>query len=164
MLVALALFAVIALASFTTLDAIVKSRDRTEGRLEEIGAIDRALLLFGRDIMQAEPGAVSGDADAVTIIRAPQTLTWRLGDGNLIRAAGDQRGIGPEMDQALLSDLSSLQLRYLDSVRDWNDQWPPVGADAQVAGVSLVGVEMSITRSGGGGTVLKLVPVTETLP
>ena len=59
MLVALSLFALVGIASFTTLDTILRVRERTDGRLEHLAQLDRALLVFGRDIVQADPGTVT---------------------------------------------------------------------------------------------------------
>ena len=50
MLVALALFAAIGLAGFTVLDTVVRVRGGTEGRLERLGEIDRALALLTLDL------------------------------------------------------------------------------------------------------------------
>jgi len=42
MLVALSLFALVGIASFTTLDTILRVRERTDGRLEHLAQLDRA--------------------------------------------------------------------------------------------------------------------------
>ena len=57
MLVALALFALVGLASFSMLDAVIRTRDRTEGRLDAVAALDRALALVGRDLGQGDAGS-----------------------------------------------------------------------------------------------------------
>jgi general secretion pathway protein J len=65
MLVARVLFAMVGIASFTTLDTIIRVRDRTEGRLEQLAQIDCALQLFSRDLTQSVRGGITGDGTAL---------------------------------------------------------------------------------------------------
>ncbi len=155
MLVALALFALVGLASFTTLDAIVKARTRTEGRLAQVTAIDRAFGLFGRDLAQADPRTVSGTVETVGIGPPGARLIWADAGNALIRHRDDTlRGeTGPE--QTLLQDLSSIRLRYLDADRIWHDVWP---IDTEVG---LIAVELTLGRRNSPGTLRKIVALAE---
>ena len=53
-LVALALFSLIGLAGFTMLDNILRVQSGTQGRLERLGQIDRALVIFSRDLQESD--------------------------------------------------------------------------------------------------------------
>ncbi len=152
MLVALALFALVGLASFTTLDTIVKARARTEGRLEAVSAIDRTLLLFGRDLAQAAAGTVRGDAGTVQVGPQERTLIWGLVDGAVVRQGADllRDTTGPE--QSLISGVATLRLRYLDAARMWHEAWPVEAADG-----GLIGVELILERSEASGTIRRIV-------
>lgn len=160
MLVALVLFALVALASFTTLDAIIRVRDRAEGRLEQIARYDRTLQLYSRDLIQSPPGAVSGAPDSLTIASDDRlTLTWALQDDGLTRTADGRT----EIVQTLLPIIGDVQFRYLDERRSWSDVWP-----AATNGVVLLAVEMTIILDDSGDTLRRLaevpLPVPEEIP
>ena len=151
MLVALALFAMIGLAAFTTLDTVVRVRGQTEGRIERLGAIDRALTLLSRDLMQALPGDPARDADGATLRfrRSGEDgalrVAWGLRDGTLLRTivAGD----APVVEQPVLADVDALTWRFLDTEPAWHEAWPPDGGEA--GGATLRGIEATLTLDGG---------------
>ena len=150
MLVALALFALIGLASFSTLDAIVRVRDRTEGRLDGYAALDRALILFGRDLAQSRPGAVSISDGALSLQGGDGgQFGYVLRDGSLVRHVGEAAGAGG-LDQRLLDDVSQVGWRFLDAGHGWHDAWPEKDLRA-----ALIGVEMRlrVVPPGGGDAV-----------
>ena len=157
MLVALVLFALVGLASFTTLDAIIRTRERTEGRLELIARYDRALLLFGRDALQADPAGLTLAAEALTLTRTDgTTLTWTLAEGRLDRQI---RRPTASLDQALLENVAGLQFRGLDDQGSWVDSWPP----ETEAGTTLRGVEM-ILDLGEAGRLARLAELAAPVP
>ncbi|MBU2359630.1 MAG: prepilin-type N-terminal cleavage/methylation domain-containing protein [Alphaproteobacteria bacterium] len=159
MLVALVLFALVGLASFTTLDAIIRVRDRTDGRLEQIARIDRALQLFSRDLIQSAAGEVSL-ADGVLRVGRPtgSPLSWQMTDGALVRSV-DAVGSAGGMDQTLLPDIATVTFRVRDLAGGWSDVWP-VAED----GPDPAGVEMAVDLGPDQGTLLRLAPVPRKLP
>ena len=159
MLVALVLFALVGLASFTTLDAIIRVRDRTDGRLEQIARIDRALQLFSRDLIQSAAGEVSL-SDGVLRVgrRAGSPLAWQMTDGALVRSV-DAASTSGGMDQTLLPDVASVTFRVRDLAGGWSDVWPVAGD-----GVDPVGVEMAVDLGPNQGTLLRLAPVPRQVP
>lgn len=159
MLVALVLFALVGLASFTTLDAIIRVRDRTEGRLEQIARLDRAQQLFSRDVTQSAAGGIALADGALTIDRpggAP--LLWTLRDGALIREAQSGSAATP-IAQTLLPEVAALAFRFVDDTAQWTDTWPPAAADR-----SLAGIEMALDLGPGRGTLLRLAEVPQVVP
>lgn len=154
MLVALALFALVGLASFGTLDAVIRARDRTEGRLDAVAALDRALILWGRDLGQSDPGSQAIAGGALTFgLRAaggPGAMGYALEDGALVRTAD------PGGRQRLVGGVVALGWRAVDRAGAWHEAWPPDADD-----LALAGVEMRLTLAGGDPppTVRRLVEV-----
>lgn len=141
MLVALALFALVGLASFTLLDTVIRTRDRTEGRLEEVAVLDRALILFGRDLGQSDPGShrISDGVLTLSLEAAggPRELSYELADDALTRRAEQ---VGTITEQRLVGRVSALTLRGVDRAGGWHETWPP-----ERDGEPLVGIEMQMT-------------------
>lgn len=140
MLVALALFALVGIASFTLLDTIIRARDRTEGRLETVAALDRAFLLWSRDLSQADPDSLS-IAEGVlgfgqTAAGGLPEMSYALVDGALARRMGS-------VEQRLADGIAALAWRGLDRDGAWHDVWPP-GTQA----APLIGIEMRLTFPG----------------
>lgn len=159
MLVALVLFALVGLASFTTLDAIIRVRDGTEGRLEQIARFDRALQLFSRDVTQSVTGGIALEDGMLTISRAGRgSLLWALRDGALVREAQIGNAQAPIV-QILLPDVADLAFRFVDAAAQWNDNWPPQDGET-----SLAGVEMRLDLGPVGGTLLRLAEAPQVVP
>ena len=159
MLVALVLFALVGLASFTTLDAIIRTRDRTEGRLETIARYDRALRLFTRDVMQSEPQAIAlGDDGLVLSGTGGRVLSWRSADATLQRSVQGP-GIGAGVVQDLLVGVAGLRFRVLDDSLTWSDTWPSAATDSGVRAV-----EMTIDLGEGQGSLLRLAETAQSIP
>lgn len=161
MLVALVLFALVGLASFAMLDAIITARDRTEGRLASIAQLDRAMTLFSRDLMQSLDERTLAEGrlglslyEAGTVIG----MQYRVQDGALIRSL--RTDDMPEvLDQALIGGIAAVQWRFLDAAGQWVDVWPPSVVE-NVADGGPVAVEMQLTLSGDGplrGTLRRIV-------
>lgn len=129
-LVALAIFAVIGVAGMSILDTVVRVNRGTEGRLERLAEIDRALLVVSRDMLQMAPGAVSLDEDRLTFRRAgaeaPTELRLALEDGALTRGFP---GTGDGVVQRLLDGVAGVDWRLMAQTRDWRDTWPEPGRD-----------------------------------
>lgn len=137
MLVALALFALVGLASFAVLDTVIRTRERTEGRLDAVAQIDRALILFGRDVAQAGPEGLALEGGWLVLPQGPRRATgWGLEEGTLHRRAQDARGaVG--VVQALVTPVADLGWRFLDTDGGWHETWPPERKAAPLAAVEL---------------------------
>ncbi len=137
MLVALALFALVGLASFAVLDTVIRTRERTEGRLEAVAQIDRALILFGRDVAQSNVVGLRLEEGRL-VLAGPDgsALDW-AGEAGMLR----RRALGPDggvqVSQALVSPVDEVGLRVLDAGGLWHEAWPPEGGSASPIGVEL---------------------------
>ena len=135
MLVALSLFALVGIASFTTLDTILRVRERTDGRLEHLAQLDRALLIFGRDIVQADPRTVTlQDGVLSTLGHDGQTRRQYLHDADTLSCEIGPRNADDLLRQALIPDVSAVTFRVLDRDRNWHLAWPdPAGENEALA-------------------------------
>lgn len=157
LLVAIALFAVVAGLAYGGLDAL----SRSSGQLDEAGtrlaAIQRGMDMLARDLRQASARgirdgdgrplpALSGDAHRIELTRAghanalaqPRSELERVGylrDGEKLQrlhyAVLDRAGgVAPRVD-TLLDRVQALDLRYLGADGREHDRWPPPRGDAQ---------------------------------
>ena len=136
-LVALALFSLIGLAGFTMLDNILRAQSGTQGRLERLGQIDRALVVFSRDLQESDSGSVRHDETGITMNRTGTgLLSYQVPSGVLLR---------------------SLSLRSLDSAGMWHDSWPVEQTQSLGLPPTLKAVELQLGLR--EGTVRRLVDV-----
>jgi general secretion pathway protein J len=136
-LVALVLFALIGIAGFSMLDQVLRTQRLTEGRLEDLAAMQRAMHLITLDFSQAreaslteEPGA---DGPVVTLRRTAAdvspgqiTLRYRLDRGVLRRDVSATAGL-PPTTQALLGGVDAVAWEYHDRTEGWVTGWPIPG-------------------------------------
>ncbi|WP_226948552.1 PulJ/GspJ family protein, partial [Rhizorhabdus wittichii] len=62
LMISLALFGLIALAGLALVDSLMGIRDRTEGRLDRLAEVQRAMYVIDNDLTQISPGPLQGDA------------------------------------------------------------------------------------------------------
>lgn len=146
MLVALVIFALVGLASFTTLDAILRARERTDGRLEHLARLDRALQVFGRDLAQADPLGISLSDDALTAVQGDgrSQRRYSVKEDGLQRESGQVNAPDP-LVQRLIQPVRQVTFRVLGADREWRDVWPDAtgGMDGALA------VDMVVELTGG---------------
>lgn len=155
-LVSLALFAMIATAGVAVLDQVLRTQRLTEGRLDRLAGMQRMMHLVARDLSEATPGSLSGDAATVTLGRGADgvTVTYALSEGRMTRAVA--RGRGEARAQVLLPDVASIGWQYLDGSGAWRAAWP--GAEAP-ARADLRAVAMTVTLPRGVGDLRRVVAV-----
>lgn len=150
MLVSLVIFAFVGLASFTMLDTLLKVRAQTEGRLETVAQIDRALAVFSHDLAQGEPKSLTLDNSQLTLKIAPeQRHEYTLNDTIFMRTIAPRFGIDDTLSQVLLPDVIDLQFGVLDTANIWHNMWPIEGITSLPRAVRLmleVGKERKISR------------------
>lgn len=136
MLVALALFALVGLASFTTLDAVIRTRDRTEGRLEAVAALDRALILWSRDLGGSVPQSPAIAEGVLSFESGAGEMSYAVADGALVR-----RSVA--LEQRLVEGVAAVGWRAMDRDGAWHEAWPP-----ETGAAPLTGLEMRLTLTG----------------
>ena len=135
-LVALVIFAIIGVAGYAMLELVARSERLTEGRLQRLGQMQRAMYLINQDFHLAEDRSVATDGSGVTLRRAVQDAA--AGDFTLVYAlSGDslnRRMMDPQGDvlatQSLLTGVAAVDWHYLAAGSDWLATWPPDGATA----------------------------------
>lgn len=150
-LVALVLFAMIGAAGFAVLDQVLRVQRQTEGRLDRLAAIQRAMHLVTTDFMQAAGGSLSF-ADGAVALRRPSArgalaVSYDLGDAALRRTLSGSFGQAPAQ-QAILTGVSALDWRFYSPATGWVADWPP-GATPPVP-VNPAAVALQVTLAGPG--------------
>lgn len=158
-LVALALFALISSAGFAVLDQVLRTQNRTEGRLERLAEVQRAMFLLTDDFLQAcgrtftaTPGAsgpiIGLRRNASDLREGAVDLTYRLQDATLVRSV--RRGAGPPLaEQPLLAGVMTVDWRFLDPLAGWVVDWPPPGLLPGTRAPNPRAVELRVTLIGG---------------
>ena len=99
MLVALVLFALIGTAGFSVLDQVIRVQARTDGRLERLAEMQRAMHLVTLDFMQASGGSLSFADGAVSFRRGAGVgeiaVRYGLEDTALVRSVSGSLGAAP---------------------------------------------------------------------
>ncbi len=150
LLVAVAIFAVLAALAWGGLDAVVRTRVVTDAAAARLAAVQRSVGVLERDLREAVARPVRGPAGErrPALIGGASTLElthasfislsvprsaalarsrWAYDGGRLLR------GVDPVLDRApgplpapvaMLEAVESFTLRYLDPSGTWRDEWP----------------------------------------
>lgn len=163
-LVSLAIFAVIGVAGYAMLDLVARTDRLTEGRLQRLGQMQRAMYLIDIDFHVAESMTVKGSV--VTVRRvAPGaaggvvSLNYALTGQGLHRQMLDVQGV-VMAEQELLPGVTGLTWRFLGD--DWSDNWPPE-AVASAKAVAPRAVEVSLTLA-DGKTLRRVTTLPNSVP
>ncbi|MCO6059442.1 type II secretion system minor pseudopilin GspJ [Pseudomonas sp. MOB-449] len=157
LLIAIAIFALLALGTWRMLGAVLDSDEATRIQEQQLRELVRAVSAFERDVRQVEPRSIrdaygesraallgehQGDDDVLELTRGGwrnptgtqrsglQRVRWQLSGERLERrywTVLDQAQDSLPQVQAALDGVTALKLRYLDDSGDWQDSWPPVG-------------------------------------
>ena len=151
LLVALALFALVAAMGYGGLSAMVRAQDGLRAQSERLAALQLAVGLIERDLRQAvarpvrgnygEPlPALMGNSGHIEFTRTGFANPQAEPRSNLERVLYEfdddalKRGVYPALDRApatapklatLRGNVDTFRLRYLDASNRWGDTWPP---------------------------------------
>ena len=124
--IALVLFALIAVAGVALVESVLKIQHRTAGRLERLGDMQRAMFLIANDLGQVNGGTVGGDAGTIRFSRPlaatagiPQPIGYAIAAGSLVRT------VGTGTPQPVLTGIAGARWRYYRKGDGWRDRWPP---------------------------------------
>lgn len=173
LLVAVAIFAIVAALAWGGLDALARQRAVLDARIDETDALQRAIGRLGRDLQQAAPRpargadgrvqpALLGTADglALSVLRPPagwsggsgiERVDWRCDADGLVRARGplEPRPGAPAPEPALaVAGAGDCRWRYLDDAGRALPAWPPRGAAPDALPRA---VELRLRLSGADG-------------
>ena len=162
LIVALALFGLIAVAGLALVDSVLGVQARTEGRLDRTADIQRAMYVVSADLQQIAAGPIEGDATRLRFRRAARGTG---GLGEVVRyAAGaatlDREVVAPgraRLRHALLTEVSGVRWRYYARGAGWRDAWPASREDL-ARWPAAVSVEMVVGGGNGpAGTLRRVV-------
>lgn len=157
-LVTLGLFSLIALAGVVLVGSILQVRERTEGRLEELGELQRAMLIITSDFQQARGGSLRVSASGASLERLAEGrligILYAVEDGRLVRTLSASGGPGGR--QIVLDQLAGVSWRVYRIEDGWGDTWPraaPAGTPLALA----VEMDLDASRVGLSGAMRRVV-------
>lgn len=157
MLVSLVIFAFVGLASFTMLQTLIQVQTSTDGRLEDLAQIDRALAVFTRDVMQGSPQSVQLTPEGLWIsLGSQQWHSYISRNDALFRTVAIDMNAAPGLEQLLITGVQEVTLEVLGSDATWRDTWPFAGDLAPRA------VRLNLILS-DGRSVARLVPLLDVI-
>jgi general secretion pathway protein J len=153
MLVALAIFALLSVMSYGGLRSVMEQQSATQLEAESLGQLQKIYLLMQRDFEQIVPRAVRDEygeelpplagAEILQLTRGgwnnplghPRSTLQRVGyaytDGQLVRITWtvlDRAQDSVPLEQPLTKEITSMDVRYLDSKGEWITGWPDQAA------------------------------------
>ncbi len=160
MMIALALFALIGSAGFTMLDQVLRAQSRSEGRLEHLARIERALHLVLLDFAMAEPHSLTTDPPGINRSSTGGSLTlhYRLTGTTWHRELADTSG-APLADQPILTGVDSVSWRFLTPEGQWSPTWPTDTTPTLATPRNPRAVEVLLTLQGGKGSLRRVAPL-----
>ncbi len=190
-LVAVAIFAVLAAMAYGGLNSIVRAQVAVRESSDALDALARALARFEKDLAQAYSrssrgaygtieSALIGDSNSLSVSTmvvaatatgpsaSPARVRHTLAQGRWLRmqsAALDLAPSTPEAARLILADFSGASLRYLDAQLIEHDRWPPANAALEGANADTLprAVELRLT-SKRFGEIRRLIALSEVRP
>jgi len=149
LLVALAIFSLVAVMSYDALKTVLNQQAATEVQAESLAELQKVYLLLQRDIEEVVPRPVRDEfGDPKPALLGDETLQltrggWsnpagrlrstlqRVGyayeDGYLVRyiwAVLDRAQDSEAQRQPLIGEIEEMTIRYLSASNEWDDRWP----------------------------------------
>ena len=191
-LVSVFLLSVLAAFCYETLNFVRKSRESTTASFDRVRDLELAIHLMTADFEQVEPRpvrdqlgtavqpALLADArstDIVALTRGGwpnsiglprgtlQRVTYLIDNGTLIRqypTVLDATLANAPVRRQILKDVVSVHIRYMDTTRTWQEQWPPLAANAAVTPTAVssrpIAVEITVELK-DAGKITRLVEI-----
>ncbi len=178
LLVAVSVFAVVAALASGGFNSVLNTASHSEEQMQRFTALQKAMTIIARDVEQAVERSVRdgfGDRLAPFIGSQPtnllefsrtgrrnpgqaprshiQRIGYRHEDNVLSRlswAVLDRTQDSKPLEYELLEGVNEIKIRYLDSNREWQDQWPPLQTDQGNDNALPKGVEITLDIEGLG--------------
>jgi general secretion pathway protein J len=169
LLVALAIFGLLAAMSYGGLQAVLEQQSYTEQAAVRLGELQKVYLVMQRDIEQVVPRTIRdefGDAqlplvgnDALQFTRGGwrnpagrqrstlQRVGYAYNDEQLVRYSWsvlDRAQDSEPLEQPLGKDIERMSLRYLDGKDEWREQWPDTAAAVDLDPEEIPALPMAI--------------------
>lgn len=187
-IIAMAIFAIVATLSYTGLQSVINSKTRTEASLDRLKQLQLSMLTIGTDMQQLVDrngkDALGGvlrkltthEVDTVISFtrggwrnpahRARSTLqrvTYYIEENTLYRRYWyhvDRADDEQFVDRELINNIDELNLRFLDDKDAWSESWPSDENIAHGANTPLPkAIEINLIMS-DWGQITRLIKVT----
>ncbi len=159
-LVALVLFALIGGAGFSVLDQVIRVQNLTEGRLQRLAQVQRAMHVVSQDFMQVSGGSLDFTDAIVSFRRSAGTgdmaVRYGLEESTLVRSVSGADARGPAR-QALLSNVARIGWRFFDPGSGWVTTWPPNPVVTTRLNPAAVALEVQLTGLMPSGDLPRIV-------
>jgi len=189
-LVAVAIFAVVATLAYGTLDQTLRISDGIGTSMERLKAVQRTVRQLDTDLSQAAPRAIRdpfndqmaaafrsepGFEFALELTRSGwnnpaglkrgtlERTAYRVEEGELIRFSWrvlDRTLANEPRRVVLLDNVDSMVLRFMDATGEWSDQWPPRVAGIQQGSVQRPRAVELILTTNNEGIIRRLIEVS----
>ena len=186
LLVALSVFAVLGVAAFSGLDAVLATRAQFELESKRLADVQMAMHFIERDLEQVVPRSIrnefgqrqaallGGSASSVLLefsragwqnpLQEPrsslQRLSYRLQDKQLLRRYWltlDRAGVVEPREVLLLDAVENVRLRFLDQANRWQNTWPPASEESAELLPRAVEVNLRLSDWGELSRLLRIV-------
>ncbi len=151
------------------LDQVLRTQRQTEGRLERLADMQRAMHLLTLDFSQASGSSVTAKLNEVgRVIELRRhaaearggsvTLIYEMQEGSLVRDVYDASG-QLLAKQTLLEQVAAVEWQFYESGAGWTENWPPMGT-AVLPGKSAPNpqaVAVTINLTVGGNSLRRVV-------
>lgn len=187
-IIAMSIFAIVAILSYTGLQSVINSKTITEASLDRLQELQTTMLTLSTDMQQLTardahdslrtilPKLTTQNTEYIVSFtrsgwRNPanrtrstlQRVAYIKDEDKLIRrywSHVDRADDDLFVDRELINNIEDLELRYLDSENEWHDDWPTANALASGAATELPkAVEITLKMS-DWGDIQRLVRVT----
>lgn len=187
-IIAMSIFAIVSLLAYTGLHSVITSKSHTEGSLERLRELQMTMLTLSGDMQQLidrkGQDALGGtllnvstqDSDYILAFtrsgwRNPanlprstlQRVAYKLDEDKLIRLywthvdrADDEQFV----ERTLISNIESLELRFLDDKNQWQTNWPTANNLASATPTSTLPIAVEVTlKMHDWGEIRRLIRV-----
>ncbi|MCW8828444.1 MAG: type II secretion system minor pseudopilin GspJ [Gammaproteobacteria bacterium] len=190
MLVAVAVFAAVSAVAYGGLSSMLQTRQQVGQHAQRLQSLQQTMAIMHRDLTQAlvrpvrdpfgdvEPALYQQEGVYLLVLTRAgrlnlqglrrselQRIAYALEDGRLIRyvwpVLDSPQGSEP-YSHVLLEAVREVELRFVDSQREWQLNWPPLDSLREEAEVALpLAVEITLELEQWGG-FRRLIPLVET--
>lgn len=186
-IIAMSIFAILAVLSYTGLQSVINSKTNTEGSLNRLQELQMAVHTLSTDMLQLSARQAhdslggnllplstqdtdllvdftrSGWSNPANLTRSTlQRVAYYIDEDNLIRVYWphiDRADDESRIERTLISNIDTLELRFLDEKQQWQTDWPVADAlaSAQPAALPLA-VEITL-KMNDWGEIKRLIRV-----
>ena len=179
LLIAIAVFAIMAVMAYGGLSNVISNSSRSEQAMARLQQVQLAMLKISRDFNQLSKRNIrdeygnstnyiltgqgldtiiefsrGGRPNPAELLRSNlQRVAYKLEDNKLSRLHWnhlDRAQQSEPVEAVLLDDVESVELRYLDSNNQWNTEWPPLRQGSPADDLTLAAIEIKLVLKDWG--------------